>query len=163
MDSFDELAERLQSLPQELFDQIYDEVFTAAAGTEVHIDGRYQPPVQLRVTHASREQFAKSYYGTITFRFCVDIGPNPFRRDPSRKQRPGSRLQCLIWWLQSLPDMHLSLLRDIRFMLISFPWHSSMPDDEQIRLAEEKVHGTLLKTKRVHMAAFATKVELLKE
>ncbi|KAK3721394.1 hypothetical protein LTR37_003270 [Vermiconidia calcicola] len=65
----DDLANRVQSLPQELFDTIYDQVFTSAGGERINIDSSktYKPPYVLAVDRKSRELFAKSYYSRNIF------------------------------------------------------------------------------------------------
>lgn len=60
------LRAHIQNLPQELFDDIYELVFTPTS-TIVDINRDYRPPVQLQVSKASRESFADRYYGNTTF------------------------------------------------------------------------------------------------
>ena len=63
----DELATRVQSLPQELYDHIFNEVFTAPSEDIVTIDRSSRPPKCLQVNRRSRELFAQSYYSNTTF------------------------------------------------------------------------------------------------
>jgi hypothetical protein len=63
------LCELVQALPRELYDEIYNLTFTANGG-EIHVDKNYKPPAQLHVNRASRELFAKQYYGNTTFHFA---------------------------------------------------------------------------------------------
>lgn len=56
----------LCKLPQELYDDIFDLVFTA--DSEVRsIDKHYRLPAQMHVSRATQEKFARSYYGEGTF------------------------------------------------------------------------------------------------
>lgn len=57
----DKLPTLVQSLPQELYDTVYDLVFTAGDLHVIHAN--YQFPTLLHVSKASRQQFANSYYG----------------------------------------------------------------------------------------------------
>ncbi|GIZ41701.1 hypothetical protein CKM354_000499700 [Cercospora kikuchii] len=63
------LRELLQTLPQELYNNIYDEVFTAVPSDIVVRKYSYNWPHLLHVDRASREAYAKSYFGLTTF-FC---------------------------------------------------------------------------------------------
>lgn len=91
----DKLPALMQSVPQELFDKIYEDVFTADEGERI-IDKRYNPPVQLQVDSSSREHFAKSYYGgSSTFMF-----PDGFENG----------------WLEPIPQRHFDMLTYVRFM-----------------------------------------------
>ena len=112
-----ELSRRVQSLPQELFAQIYNEVFTGPAGKAIiNVDESYKPPHQLQVSRASREQFARSYYSDTLFIFKgVDLkdlewGSNCF---VSYGTYGG-----LVPWLSSLPISHKELLRNVRFVSV---------------------------------------------
>lgn len=64
-DKMDELAQRVQNLPPELFNNVYELVFTANPAT-IEITDEYQPPHLLRVSKHSRKMFARSYYGKGT-------------------------------------------------------------------------------------------------
>ncbi|KAF2162719.1 hypothetical protein M409DRAFT_26956 [Zasmidium cellare ATCC 36951] len=137
--SIDTLVALVQSLPTELYDEIYDLTFTAATGPrypariilqkptrgterEVHSDRRpielvthqfqgHDTIALLQVDHASREQFAKSYYG----------GPDALFMFNRRKD--GER------WLKSLNDRHRSYLRCIGLAVLSdgllYPWNDN--------------------------------------
>ncbi|KAK4494304.1 hypothetical protein PRZ48_014602 [Zasmidium cellare] len=56
------LRQRLEALPQELYDEIYDLTFTPDGGTR-NISDTYRPPAQLQVSRATRLQFSKAYFG----------------------------------------------------------------------------------------------------
>lgn len=55
------LATLLQSLPQELYDEIYELTFTADPTEAVDLESDNPFPERLYVNHHSRELFAKSY------------------------------------------------------------------------------------------------------
>lgn len=64
-----ELEHRMSTLPQEIYDEIYDLVFTVEPGERV-ITPATKPPAQLQVSRAIRAQYAKSYYGNgSSFRY----------------------------------------------------------------------------------------------
>lgn len=67
MPSSASLATLLQSLPQELYDEIYELVFTADQSEIVDLESDNPFPARLYVDHHSRELFAKSYYANTTF------------------------------------------------------------------------------------------------
>lgn len=64
----DELQVRLDSLPQELYDQIFDAVFTAAPGERI-LSKRNKCSIiaeglkLLRISRATREKYATTYFG----------------------------------------------------------------------------------------------------
>lgn len=64
-----DLAQLLLTLPQELFDRIYIETFTAERQTVKIRRGRYTPPKLLSISRDSRTLFASSYYANTLFRF----------------------------------------------------------------------------------------------
>lgn len=92
-----ELAIRLEALPRELHDQIFLEVFTSDSKT-VRIDRSYKPPTELRVSSATRELFAASYYSYPNKSFISDDE------------------WLFIWWLRALPECHFQLLKDARLV-----------------------------------------------
>lgn len=67
------LAALVQSLPQELYDEIYDLTFTADDEPRV-IYKDYTPPHLLHVDSASRAKYARSYYGSSTFKLPLVFG-----------------------------------------------------------------------------------------
>ena len=92
----DDLALLLHKLPQELFDCIYDKVFTAPV-CRIDIGDRYVPSHLLCVSSASRRQFAKSYCHNTVFVVDNDVH--------------------LHKWLRSIASAtQLPLLREVRFM-----------------------------------------------
>lgn len=91
----DSLTRLLHALPQELIDQIYNEVFTAPP-RRVHIATAYTLPHLLTVTSASRTQYAKSYYQNTLFIVDNDLD--------------------LHAWLRRLAGCgHLGLLKQVHF------------------------------------------------
>lgn len=98
-DNSSELSERVQSLPPELYSQIYDEVFTAPC-TVIEINPAYEAPKFLSISRHSRKHFAHSYYGNSLFFFQYDPTPQ------------------LLWkWFVALSKSHLALLRQVVFEL----------------------------------------------
>lgn len=70
----DHLLPRLvQSLPQELYDEIYKLVFTASTSDHVVVTPNFPLPPQLRVSKASRDQFLDSYLHNTTFVFAESM------------------------------------------------------------------------------------------
>lgn len=67
------LAQRLQGLPQELFDNIHDLVFTVTTSNRVDINRTFHLPAQSRVSKATRKHFIDSYYRNSTFVFTENI------------------------------------------------------------------------------------------
>lgn len=103
----DDLANRVQSLPQELFDKIYDQVFTSAGGERINIDSSktYKPPHLLAVDHKSRELFAKCYYSRNIF--VIEV--RPYSIDP-----------IALGWLKALSAEHCIFLYEL-CAAITFP------------------------------------------
>lgn len=83
----------VQALPAELYDEIPNLTFTVSTDSRT-IDIAYQPPKLLQVNRASRELFAKSYYGQrSTFYIHKDL---------------------LKAFVTSLPTVHLTQITEIR-------------------------------------------------
>ncbi|GIZ41103.1 hypothetical protein CKM354_000441900 [Cercospora kikuchii] len=101
-----ELRERLENLPQELYDYIYDLTFTAEAKIRIYshensygptssmlsnatkhysqqaVEVNERPPHLLHVDRASRQKFAKSFYGNPDSTFIFSTGHFPVREKP---------------------------------------------------------------------------------
>ena len=90
-----QLAQRLQRLPQELYDKVYDFTFTPVDTTQIRINRGYAPPSTLQVDRKSREEFAKTYYSTASFH--------------------GRDLFLINGWVHSLSEEHQDLLRSITY------------------------------------------------
>lgn len=118
------IARRLQLVPQEIYDLIFEYTFTVdrtatnSPGAQpavnlpyrssgVRIDLQHQPPEQLRIPMA-RDIFARSYYSSTAFTFS-------------------SRL-LLVAWLRSLQPEHLAYLTEARYDYNSEPTRD--PDAE---------------------------------
>jgi hypothetical protein len=98
-----ELNRRIQSLPQELFDMIYDFTFTAVATVpRITIDEHYRPPALLRVDPIPRRAFAKVCYGLNELHPDFD----DILDDKVMKA-----------WLRSIPKEHRVYVRKIRHSL----------------------------------------------
>lgn len=87
---------QLHSLPQELYDHIFDEVF-AAPRSRIDIGQSYGPPQLLTISSATSKQFATSYYRNTTFVVDNDV--------------------ILHQWIRRVAAAgHLDLVRDVRFI-----------------------------------------------
>ena len=86
----------LHRLPQELYDHIYNEVFTAST-RRIDVSHSYSAPQLLSVSSASRKQFAKSYYHNTIFVFDNDVDLH-------------------LWLRRIAASGHLQLLREVRFL-----------------------------------------------
>lgn len=113
----DYLAVRVQSLPQELYDQVYDLVFTAPVGQVVDINASYVPPAALQVNLSSRKQFANSYYGNTVFTleddFTVEMSSDAFESTDIDTDA----LHQVTKWLGSISSAQQRLVRDIRVVV----------------------------------------------
>ena len=97
----DDLARQVQSLPAELYVQIYTELFTADGSAVRNIDKSYKPPKFLSINRASRALFAESYHGQKTAFHITN--------------ESGSSYDWLsIQWLKAFPSEHLTMLREVR-------------------------------------------------
>lgn len=101
-------TELISGLPQELHDQIYDQVFHPNTN-EVKIDKSYTTPVQMQVSHSPREKFAQIYYAGTSFT-C-------FQEDITSFKTCDRFLQP---WLRSLSRSHIALIRHISIMGVVF-------------------------------------------
>lgn len=68
MDKITSLRDLMQSLPQELYDEIYNLTFTANQKV-LYVTRTYRPPHLTRIDHNSRTKFVASYYRNTTFLF----------------------------------------------------------------------------------------------
>lgn len=97
----EQLASRVQSMPQELYDRIYESTFTFYAGHPIQIIHKsrsrnpYKPPSTLAVDRASRKLATASLYPECTFEFEL--------------------LSAVEEWSKSLLPGHRVLLRDVRW------------------------------------------------
>lgn len=98
--SIDDLAAAVQSLPSELFDEIYDLTFTFDSKTCCVESRTYKPPSAIQVDRKSRSKAAKSYYNNTVFTFSTK--GYDFEDDADGKS-----------WLASLPEDHVKALREI--------------------------------------------------
>ena len=63
---------RVQDLPPELFNEIFDLTFTAPEGIVIAVDKTYQPPGLLHTSSATRSKYASTYYDHYTtFQFST--------------------------------------------------------------------------------------------
>lgn len=95
--SVSKIRQGLSSLPQELYDQIYTEVFTATINKVRKLDQSLQAlllPVKLmQISQATRELYTISFYST-SFDYSGE-------------------LETLLRWLASVPELHRSLIRKV--------------------------------------------------
>lgn len=106
---FDKLVEQVQSLPQELFDKIYDLTFTSESQRmpDPVWDARcverssHMLPSTLQVSRATRAAFAETFYGEGTT-FYVSW-------------------EAVGAWISPLASEHVSLLEDVRISDFMFP------------------------------------------
>lgn len=68
MDKTTSLRDLMQSLPQELYNEIYNMTFTANQKV-LYVTRTYCPPHLTRIDHNSRTKFVASYYRNTTFLF----------------------------------------------------------------------------------------------
>lgn len=116
----DRLPELVQTLPQELYDNIYDLTFTPTSRWR-YIRHDYKPPKLLSVDRASRALFATRYYGERAV-FCIV----PFSHGHGAK------------WLASLPQAHLYFTRRIQCGLSNVkPVTGKESYDQWVRLQDE--------------------------
>ncbi|PIA89260.1 hypothetical protein CB0940_06720 [Cercospora beticola] len=124
-----ELRERLENLPQELYNYIYDLTFTAEAKIRIYTydEDRGRVPAQLRdamkhyskrvvtvherpphllhVDRASRQNFAKSFYGNPDSIFIFSVGCSfPARDNPFISLMKDVRL--VLWCNSTVPSRY---------------------------------------------------------
>ncbi|KAK3708817.1 hypothetical protein LTR37_011338 [Vermiconidia calcicola] len=92
-DSTNALAQGMQSLPAELYDKIYKEVFSYGKRSKFILNKSYKPPARLHVDRKSRNEFAQAYYGGTLFISNAETVP---------------------LWLSSLPETHLDMLSEVQ-------------------------------------------------
>lgn len=98
-----EIRNGLTFFPQEIFDQIYDYVFTAPSGTR-NLSDTAQVRRDYNLLHidkTTRAMFAKSYYSTV-FEMLADP------HDGTGK--------ILLSWLRILPEAHRVLVQKVIFI-----------------------------------------------
>ncbi|KAK3712794.1 hypothetical protein LTR37_008885 [Vermiconidia calcicola] len=96
----DDLASRVQDLPPQLYNLIYNDVFTPSTTTINLIDKTYKPPSTLQVDRQSRVIFAMAYYGKGTTIISEALFPGR-----------------VVDWLSSLNTRHLARLRKAKYLL----------------------------------------------
>ena len=98
----EDLAQRVQSLPPELFNIVLAEVFTPDTTTH-KIDANYKPPKFLAVSRTTRETYAKAYYGGLDSSFVFELAV-------------GKPIEPLYRWLKCLPLSHLRMLSQVKLV-----------------------------------------------
>lgn len=90
------LPSRIQALPQELKDIIFDFAFPRLPSTTTAtINSTYKPPTQMALTRSLRATFATALYPTTTFRFTSPT--------------------LATAWLKSLPKAHRDTIRHLDY------------------------------------------------
>lgn len=90
-------SERVQALPQDLQDLIYEHTISHEPTRTITITKDYRPPLQLQLHHKLRQDFATRYYSGANIRVT------------------GFQSKIMPKFLDSLPPGHLSLLRGIEY------------------------------------------------
>ena len=99
------LDELVQTLPQELQDEILEHTLTVAPEV-VDITRKYRPPLRLAISRATRKKFAKSYYEQTSFQ----LRPADPRWGPAGRKI----IQDFILWIRSLSVEHAALIKRAR-------------------------------------------------
>lgn len=111
-----EVAQRVQSLPAELYDKIYKEVFTFVISTEnkTHknyttdiANKNYKPPACLHVDRCSRTLFAQAYYANTVFITSPETIHLWLRSIPSEHSEMLKEVQCIDQYLLHCPPEYL--------------------------------------------------------
>lgn len=114
----DDLIQRVQDLPPELFNHIRDSTFTVEVNKSIQIDTFFTPPGYLQVNRHARRVLALAYYRDNVFQFA-----NGFTERNST---------ILVKWLTSLPFEHLIHVETVNFFMVlsgvmPSPWHPQRP------------------------------------
>ena len=149
----EDLSQRIQGLPAELYAHIYHRTFTADLGKPIIIRfGSYRPPHLLHVNRASRAQYASSFYGNTIF----EISP----------QKPGI-MAVSFRWLESMSDEHRGLLQDVRLLAADFRVHGTPIKGTHIEdVLKNRLYilmGTFEETGIININAKALSIRLLHE
>lgn len=108
------LDDRMQALPQELQDMIFECTLTTHATTPstVVLTPAHRPPRELQINRKTRAAFASTYYSTTTFRVQLNSVPRlRVRLQEPRTDAPHT-MAC---FLSSLPTEHLRLLQRVEY------------------------------------------------
>ncbi|CZT15459.1 uncharacterized protein RCC_01315 [Ramularia collo-cygni] len=94
----------LEKLPQELYDMIYKDVFTATPCSRNPTTGQGVNNNMLQVSRHTRAEYAKTYYGPGA-EFVFNHRDDPFS------------YVAMISWIETLPAEHVNLIDHILFIL----------------------------------------------
>lgn len=114
LSSGDDLSNHLNNLPRELFDEIKNLVFTAGPCAARLVRLNTKPPSRLRVSRATRKQFARSYFGG-TRQFEVQ-GPRIEGMHEKEMQRLAD---FLLRWLTCIDPEHRGLIQEVMLVATS--------------------------------------------
>lgn len=95
MDENTSFVDRVQALPAELLDEIFELTFTLEPDTCVSINKSYEPPAYLQVNTALRQQLTHLYYAQNIFIFCS--------------------VHDVRMWLNSLSRSNLRVIKRLRY------------------------------------------------
>lgn len=108
----DELRIALESLPQELYDQVYVATFTAPPGvrdlTKYHTGTRFAAINLLHVSRDSRKLFAATYYGNGNSFSFRGLKFSPYADYGHEFAINEARI-----WLKSVPEAHRALIHEV--------------------------------------------------
>ena len=121
-DTSDDLARRIQSLPSELYAEIFDLTFTSSS-TTVKVNSSYKPPSTLCVSRATRTNASSLYYAKFTFEFdAIDICET---------------------WVKLKSAEHVSLLNNLRIVWNVQQRYDSL-EDESVEALTMDAFGALI-------------------
>ncbi|CZT16246.1 uncharacterized protein RCC_02088 [Ramularia collo-cygni] len=128
----EELDKRVQSLPQELQDDIKETlIMSGLPDGLIVLDRTYKPPLGLQIDRASRERFAMEYYKSGAYHDAVTMA----------KPAP---IPCLVWglaepmkeacdvvirWLGTLEKSHIELLQTLQIDVTQAPRTTMLCND----------------------------------
>ena len=128
----DHLKARIQALPQELQDAIFEKLvaLTFARNSIVHITGTYKPPLALQINKKLRSDLAIIYYSQSTFRIALNeiVRTKEIKQAlvPHRDGITPPDLLCF-YWLEQLNVAHRDFISTIRFP-VAIPTRNQLPN-----------------------------------
>lgn len=119
----EELIKRIQSLPQELQDEIKEMLIGHELPTGlIVVDRNHKLPLGLQLDHRSRERFAKKFYkaGAVYHIRDVSAGDEDLQQARVLDLPFDWAYERMADWLRSLHRPHCELLGVLRFDAVSF-------------------------------------------
>lgn len=110
---FETFEARIQALPQELQDTIFEQVVALPSSNDniVHITSTYKPPLALQVNKKLRNDLARTYYTDSTFQVSHKENLNVGKKHYN--ERTSWDILCF-YWLEQLNSAHRHLINKIR-------------------------------------------------